>query len=270
MPPQGILLVHRCFDADPVRDLAVEEALLRQDPGTPPCVYLYGWNRPVLVLGYGQPAETVDLDAARRLGVTVLRRVSGGTGVVHSRDLSVSLVLDADHPVARSIPGLYDRFLDMLTAALFTLGVAVQRPGRGSRPNGSPRSPICFEELHGETLAIEGRKVVGCAQARRRNRVLVHGTILLGLDPDLQAALYRVDPERITLAMAALPLPAPHLPTLPLGQDSRELLADALVAEASTLLGLAASPAPLPDLPPDLVDRGADLRWAPVSTFRSA
>lgn len=232
-----VLAFHCRWDGDPAADLAAEQALLaRVAAGGPATLFAYGWTRPVAVLGRGQDAATLDVAAAARLGVPIVRRASGGTAVVHQGDLALSLVLPDAHPWARPIAGLYARFLDALSDGLVASGLP--RPERPPAPpraaSPAPRSPICFEGNAGDTLAFDGRKAVGCAQARRRGAVLVHGMLLLGLDADLQAAVFGVAPARILGAMAPLPVDAP-----------RDALARHLADALADALGLEPVPAPL-------------------------
>lgn len=236
-----VLAFHCRWDGDPAADLAAEQALLaRVAAGGPATLFAYGWTRPVAVLGRGQDAATLDVAAAARLGVPIVRRASGGTAVVHQGDLALSLVLPDAHPWARPIAGLYARFLDALSDGLVASGLP--RPERPPAPpraaSPAPRSPICFEGNAGDTLAIGGRKAVGCAQARRRGAVLVHGMLLLGLDAALQAAVFGVPPARILAAMAPLP-----------GDVPRDVLARRLANALAAALGLEPAFAPLPDIP---------------------
>lgn len=207
--PATCLAVFRRFDQCPHRDMAFETRLLERvarDGGA--AMFAYGWRDPVLVLGRGQSEDSIDKAAATRLGVPVVRRCSGGTAVVHRGDLALSLVLSHDHPWAQGpIRALYDRFLGILMDHLGNgiQPIGLDRPAASGARAPAPRSPICFEGDSGETLSIRGRKAVGCAQARRRGAVLVHGMLLLDLDADLQAALFGVPRRRILDAMAPLP-----------------------------------------------------------------
>src|SRR5512135_2700059 len=115
------------LEGDPGADLAREELLLEAASGGAPRLSCYGWQGPVLVLGYGQDESGIDIAACRAARVPVLRRCSGGTAVLHRGDLSASLALPAGHPWARSIPTLYDGFVLAVQGALLTLGVAAER-----------------------------------------------------------------------------------------------------------------------------------------------
>jgi lipoate-protein ligase A len=215
-------------------------------------VLLTSWGGPVVVLGYAQKAEEADLAFCSSEGIPVLRRLTGGTGVMHRGDLGVGLSLPAQHPWAKDIVGLYGRFLDVLGPALQSLGSDVSRladPARASRV----RSPICFLDQLSDTLVVEGKKVVGCAQTRRGGAVLIHAAILLGLDAELCARVFGVDEAVIRSGLA---------PALP-GADWRRV-GDAIVEGLSKALGLKAQQRLLEPIPERFLEPYETERWAPV------
>ncbi len=174
--------------------------LARAAAGTP-SLLTTSWPGPVVVLGYAQPPTDVDLGWCRDRAIPVLRRLSGGTGVIHRQDLGVALALPREHPWASAIVGLYDRFLDALAPALVEVGSRVERVAQPRRA-GRVRSPICFEDQLSDTLVVDGRKAVGCSQTRRKNAVLIHAAIMLGLDPSLYAGVFGVGEERVRRGLA--------------------------------------------------------------------
>lgn len=237
----------------PSRDLAFEAGLLERAAAGRCSVLVASWPGPAVVLGYAQPPADADLDWCREQGIPVLRRLSGGTGVVHRGDLAVGLALPAEHEWGGAVLGLYERFLDVLEPALGALGSRARRleqPRRASRV----RSPVCFLDQLADTLAVDGRKVVGCSQVRRKGAVLVHAVVLLGLDPGLTARVFGVDEAAVQAGLA----PA-------LEGVAWEGVAGAVVGRLAAALDLdvvaAGEPAPDPDrLAPYLVPG----RWAPV------
>jgi len=188
-------------EGPPSHDLAFEDEMLDRAADGRCSALVTSWPDPVVVLGYAQPPDDVDLDWCRDRKIPVLRRLTGGTGVIHHGDLGLALALPASHPWAEGIVGLYDRFLDVVEPALVELGSSVERidePRSGSRV----RSPICFEDQLADTLVVDGRKAVGCSQTRRKGGVLIHAAILLGLDADLYARVFGVDAHRVREGLA--------------------------------------------------------------------
>lgn len=239
---------------DPVSDLALEAFLLERSADGVPRLLVCSWPEPVAVIGYAQDPADLDLAWCRSADVPVLRRLTGGTGVVHRCDLGVSLVLAASHPWGVSIRSLYGRFLDAVELALRAAGSEVARP-EVVAPASRERSPICFENQLAETLVVGGRKAVGCAQARRRSGVLVHAAVLLGLDVTLWAGVFGVPEKRIRAALApALEGVEPFV------------VARAVAERLAGALGLEAVERPAPAVPAELVERYREPRWAPLST----
>jgi len=237
----------------PVDDLAREAWLMERAAEGRISVFLTSWEGPVVVQGYAQKPEEADLEWCRAEGISVLRRLTGGTGVIHRGDLGVGLALPLQHPWAKGIVGLYGRFLDVLGPALRSLGSEVSRladPARASRV----RSPICFLDQLSDTLVIDGKKVVGCAQTRRGGAVLIHAAILLGLDAELYARVFGVDAADIRSGLA---------PALP-GADWRKV-GDAVLEGLSDVLGLEVRRCPLEPVPERYLEPYSTPRWSPVA-----
>ncbi len=71
------------------RDEALFEAVAANQ--SPPSLRLYEWNRPSVSIGRFQSIErTVRAKDCERLGVPIVRRITGGRGILHGHDLTVS------------------------------------------------------------------------------------------------------------------------------------------------------------------------------------
>jgi lipoate-protein ligase A len=236
----------------PVSDLAREAWLLEQAAAGQPSLFVTSWEGPVVALGYGQDWSEIDLDYCRARSIPVLRRLTGGTGVVHQGDLGVGLALPQVHPWAEGIVSLYGRFLDCLEPALASLGSRVSRLDDPARA-GRVRSPICFLDQLSDTLVVDGKKAVGCAQTRRKGAVLIHAAVLLGLDSDLYEAIFRVPATEVQAGLA------PAIEGVPW-----RTVGEAITAGLASALGLEphrSDPEPVPEhfLQPYTTER-----WAPV------
>jgi len=240
-------------EGPPVEDLAREAWLLERAAEGEISLFLTSWRGPVVVLGYAQKPEEADLDWCRAEGVPVLRRLTGGTGVIHRGDLGIGLFLPQDHLWAKGIVGLYGRFLNVLEPALRSAGGDVSRLAE-SKHAARIRSPICFLDQLSDTLVVGGRKAVGCAQTRRRGAVLIHAAVLLDLNAELYARVFGVSEEQVQAGLA---------PAVP-GADPR-LVGEAIADGLAKALGLEAERQVLEPVPDRFLEPYASPRWAPVS-----
>jgi lipoate-protein ligase A len=234
-------------------DLAREGWLLDRASEGHVAMLLACWRGPVVVLGYAQQSDDVNLEWCRSESVPVLRRLTGGTGVIHQGDLGVGLFLPESHAWAKGIVDLYGRFLDVLAPALRSLGSKVSRlaePARASRV----RSPICFLDQLSDTLMVDGKKAVGCAQTRRRGAVLIHAAVLLGLDVELYARVFGVKVEAVRKGLA----PAVS------GAEWR-VVGDVVAESFAEALNLHTRSCSLEPLPDRYLDPYRTPRWSPVA-----
>lgn len=169
------------------RNMAVDAAILAAVSAgdvperQPPTLRFYGWTPPCLSLGYGQHAREADADRLAARGWGIVRRPTGGRAILHADELTYSVALPADHPLARiSVVESYRQISTALLAALAVLG-AHPHADRAEADQTAP-SPVCFETPSHYEITVDGRKLVGSAQVRRREGLLQHGTLPLSGD----------------------------------------------------------------------------------------
>ncbi len=158
----------------PFRNMALDEAL---DP-EPPVLRLYRFDPPGLSLGYFQAAADFDAATIARLGAVLVRRATGGAAILHAHDVTFAFVARADHAVfAGPIAESYRRVHEAIALGLAELGVQATARGGDDRGAARPDDPVCFHAPTSFDLVVAGRKLVGSAQRRTRDRVLHHGSI---------------------------------------------------------------------------------------------
>jgi lipoate-protein ligase A len=194
------LVDDRELGLDATTHMATDEALLDGvAAGDPPVLRLYRWTPPALSLGRFQPADDVDDDACRRLGVDVVRRATGGMGLLHGSDLTYSVVMPRPAGGDGRVAAVYDLLAGALIAGLARVGVdaTIAR-------NDGPSGPVCFAGQQGADLRVGDRKVCGSAQVRRGGAVLQHGSILLDRLPFDETDLLLPRPGAAPLTRAEL------------------------------------------------------------------
>ncbi len=160
---------------DALANMAADGALLDAVAvGGAPALRLYRWTPPALSLGRFQPDDDVDVDACARFGVDVVRRPTGGQGLLHGPDLTYAVAMPMPPGAAGGVDAVYELLATALIAGLARVGVdaAIAR-------HDGPAGPVCFAGQQGADLRVGERKVCGSAQVRRGGAVLQHGSILL-------------------------------------------------------------------------------------------
>ncbi len=167
-------------------NMAVDEAILeaagRGD--VLPTLRLYAWAPACLSLGVAQPYADVAWEAVQANGWEVVRRPTGGRAILHTDELTYSVAGPQDEPrLSGSVLESYRVLSQALLAALNLLQIparALEKPdGRPAGSAGAVQNPVCFEEPSNYEITVEGKKLVGSAQARRKEGVLQHGSLPL-------------------------------------------------------------------------------------------
>ena len=146
----------------------------------PPTLRLYGWHPFCLSLGYGQRARDVDAGALAARGWDLVRRPSGGKAILHGDELTYSLCLPLDHALALGdVVASYRRISRGLLGALDRLGLAATAGHQGDATSGAGDGPVCFVMPSHYEIKVDGRKLIGSAQLRRKGVLLQHGSLPL-------------------------------------------------------------------------------------------
>lgn len=164
--------------------MAVDEAIMTSvAAGTsPPTLRLYAWTPACLSIGYGQSWTDADAGALQQRGWHIVRRPTGGRAILHIDELTYSLSLPQDHPLAAGrIVESYRRISAGLLAGLNHLGIRTRAEKQADDVR--TEGPVCFvTPSHYEITTRDGRKLIGSAQTRRRGVVLQHGSLPLSGD----------------------------------------------------------------------------------------
>ncbi|MDP2182940.1 MAG: lipoate--protein ligase family protein [Actinomycetota bacterium] len=218
---------------DGIENMALDRAmqLAREAGESPATVRLYRWARPTLSLGRFQDVGSIDLDVCRDLGVEVVRRHTGGRGVLHDDEMTYSIVASTDDGIPRATTSSYRVLSSGLVRAYSSLGVDAELVGR---PRGIRGSSACYLHSSPADLSVGRAKLSGSAQVWAGDTCLQHGSITRSRDISRETAVFGLDDaEQRSLAMTAFTL-EDVLGTLP----SFEQIAQALVKGFGDSLGV--------------------------------
>lgn len=166
-------------------NMAIDEAILYalaegQGQAT---LRFYQWQPTCLSLGYSQQVTDINQAACAQLGYTWVRRPTGGRAILHTDEVTYSIITPITDPrVKGSVVESYRRLSRGLLHGLQTLGAkAVQAKKERSSP--TKGGAACFDTPSHYEVTLNGKKLVGSAQVRRKGMVLQHGS--LPLDGDI-------------------------------------------------------------------------------------
>ena len=168
--------------ANPAEHLALDEALLEsvEKEGAPDTLRIWESESPFVVLGTAQKVkEEVDEAACESNGVPILRRCSAG-GCVLQGPGSLNFALILRYNGRKELSVLHDSYcfiLKRLSAAFADQGINA-----------------CHQGI--SDMAMDGYKISGNAQRRKRNTFLHHGTLLYELQGDLMQQCLREPADR--------------------------------------------------------------------------
>lgn len=161
--------------------MAVDEAILHHigRAASPPTLRLYAWTPACLSLGYAQPFADVDIPRLHQRGWDIVRRVTGGRAILHTDELTYSVIAPNDDPiVAGTVLESYNRLAQALLLAVQNLNLSVEMK-EVERDTISLYNPVCFEVPSTYEITVNGKKLIGSAQARKKEGVLQHGSLPL-------------------------------------------------------------------------------------------
>jgi lipoate-protein ligase A len=156
-------------------NMAIDEALI-ENIAEAPVLRIYGWRPAAISVGYFQSIkEEVDLEKCSQLGVDVVRRLTGGGAVLHEFELTYSFITK-QYP--QNIMESCRWICDAIVMSINRLGYDAS-----------------FVPLN--DILVNGKKVSGSAQTRRKGMLLQHGTLLLGVDVDKMFSVLKVPSEKL-------------------------------------------------------------------------
>ncbi len=172
------LKIHNAFT-----NMAIDEAILtaRTLNRAPNTLRFYKWKPSTVSIGKNQKAENeIQLENCRKLGIDVVRRISGGGTVYHDErdEVTYSLTTKTNDLSVKDLTDVYTKVYSGIRDALRILGISADF-SEGDEKN-------C------PNLTVNGRKISGSSQANKRETVLQHGTLLLDVDLEKMFTLLRV------------------------------------------------------------------------------
>ncbi|EEB73421.2 lipoate-protein ligase A, N-terminal domain protein [Thermococcus sp. AM4] len=170
--------------ARPEVQMAIDEAIMlaRIEGRVPDTVRLYAFSPSSVTIGRFQSVRhDVNLDEAKRLGIPVVRRITGGGSVFHDEfgEITYSVVVGENfHPALKNVETSYRYLAGPLVDALNDLGLKAGFSGLND-------------------IVANGKKISGSAQTRRKGVILQHGTFMYATRVEILGKVLRVSKAKL-------------------------------------------------------------------------
>src|SRR5712692_11694489 len=164
---------------DAAMNMAIDESVHMHhlQGSAPPTLRVFRWVQPSISLGRFQSVEReIDSDRCQQLGVTLVRRPTGGRAVYHRDEFTYSIVIGKRDGVPAGVVAAYAYLAQGLLAALQNLGVDAELSDE--RVSKHP-SAACFASSTQADLTSGGFKLVGSAQVWKDDALLQQGSLPL-------------------------------------------------------------------------------------------
>ena len=138
-------------------------------------VRFYTWPHTTLSIGRFQRLNSELEQRLRDQGISWVRRPTGGQAILHQGDLTFSIVGPLHPEHQHHLLETYHSIAQGLTQGLQQVGIhaeTVLNPDAAA-----PQSASCYASRSQADLQVHGKKLIGCAQVRRRRAFLQQGVI---------------------------------------------------------------------------------------------
>lgn len=157
-----------------------------------PTLRVYGWSKPFVSLGYFQKVnEVLNHQACREQGISFVRRITGGAAILHQEELTYSLVLSSkDLELKGGVKESYRILTSFIINFYKDLGLNASYAGEVNK-NIVEDTNFCYASFEYFDILIEGKKVGGNAQKRRKDLIFQQGSIPLKINFSLVRKIFK-------------------------------------------------------------------------------
>jgi len=163
-------------------NMALDEAILKAviEKKSKNTLRFYKWQPSTASIGRNQSLKTeINIEFAKQKGFNIVRRITGGGAVFHDNEgeITYSIVCPIKYLESLGAKTVLEQF------EIITQGII----------KGLTLFGLNLEKgiVHCPAIFLDGKKLSGNAQIRKRGHILQHGTILLTIDPELMYSVLK-------------------------------------------------------------------------------
>ncbi len=158
-----------------------------------PVIRFYGWSPACVSLGRNQSLEHINVDYCRKNKIDIVRRITGGRGLLHDDEVTYSFVCKIEFLNAGdSVIASYKEISSAIISGFKNIDIDLEFGGK--------RKPeqvhdYCMLLSTGADLCFNNLKLIGSAQFRKSGYILQHGSVLLSYNKDKIEKIFNETPR---------------------------------------------------------------------------
>ena len=162
-------------------NMAIDEALLSSYLASKvPTLRIYGWDRPFLSIGYNQDPKKI-LKPENK--IPFVRRITGGAAILHDNEITYSIACSlGDLDLPRDVKKSYEILCSFIKEFYNRLGLKAEFAKYLFSENIGRYENFCFSSYEHFDFVINGKKIGGNAQRRKKDIIFQHGSIPQKID----------------------------------------------------------------------------------------
>lgn len=172
----------------PYMNMAIDEYLLLNNKSESIVLRFYGWEQPSISIGTFQEIEELNFDYIKEKKIPVVRRPTGGRGVYHDDELTYSIIIPSKHPMNKiNVIDSYKILSMVFIESLEKFGIK----GEFTKKFGTKDS-FCFSTQNYYEVSVNGKKIIGSAQRRKKEGILQQGSIPMTIDYEEVKNIFKI------------------------------------------------------------------------------
>lgn len=179
------------IDAD-LLDFAIDNKI------SEPIFRLYGWKPACVSLGRNQDDKFLDYEFLKKNNIDVVRRLTGGRALLHDDEITYSFICSLSYlSQGEHVISSYKEICQILIDKFKKLGIDLSF---GTNKQIKTGFDYCMLLSTGADLCVDGKKLIGSAQCRKKGYIMQHGSILYDYDKELLEKIFgeQISTEEIT------------------------------------------------------------------------
>lgn len=174
-----------------LKNMQIDSDLLEnaiESKASEPVLRLYGWKPKCISLGRNQKNEFLNEEAVKKYKIDVVKRLTGGRALLHDNELTYSFVCSVSSlKNGDSVIGSYKEIAQIFIEKFKQIGINLEIC---EKTHSNSNINYCMLLSTNADLCVNGKKLIGSAQFRKKGYILQHGSILIDYNKDLLEELF--------------------------------------------------------------------------------